>query len=134
MKKTIFIVLLALVIVFAGCSISFTTANITNAAMTSGIEEGVPVDSVKGYTQDTEKFYASCVLNNAPDDTIVRFVWSYVTEPQVLDEIEINNEGQSGIYLFSSYPTQGLPTGEYSVEIYVDDREDPDATIGFTLQ
>ena len=88
MKKviTLISVLLALVF-FAGCSFSFTTANVTNAVMATDVDKGgKPLDIVTEYAQDAAKFVVSAVLNNAPENTQVKFVWNYLTEKQKIKE------------------------------------------------
>ena len=135
MKKTIYILFLAVMIVLAGCSISFTTANITDGTMSSGVQDGAPSDTVEVYAQDAPVLYAFGILNNAPEQTTIRFVWNYVTEPQEIFEVEFTTEDQSGIYVYSELTNEGLwPIGDYNVQIYVDDRTDPDVTIEFSVE
>ena len=124
-----------IVLLLTGCSISFTTANISEPGMTSEIVNGAPVDVITEYSQDTDEFYAFGILNNAPSDTTVRFVWNYLTDPQEIYEVEMNSDGKSGIYVYSTLTLDGLwPVGDYSVEIYIDDRDKPDATIEFSVK
>ncbi|MBT3320183.1 MAG: hypothetical protein HN389_10520 [Clostridia bacterium] len=135
MKKTFLIGLLVATIVFAGCNVSFTTANITDGAMSSDVKDGAPVDTVEVFAQDAPVLYAVGILNNAPAETNIRFVWNYVTEPQEIYEIDFTTEEQSGIYVFSELTNDGLwPIGDYNVEVYIDDRTDPDATIEFSVE
>ena len=58
-----------------------------------------------------------------------------MTDLQIIDEVEFNNEGESGIYVYSSLTLDSLwPVGDYSVEIYIDSREEPDATVNFSVK
>jgi hypothetical protein len=133
MKKIAVIILAA--VLLTGCSFSFTTANITEPGITSAIVDGAPVDTIEGYSSDAGPFYAYGILNNAPDGTMIRFVWKYLSDPQIIDEVSFSSEGESGIYVYSSLTIDGLwPAGEYSVEIFIDDREEPDATIEFWVR
>lgn len=135
MKRTRLVFLIIFVLMLAGCSVSFTTANITDPGMTSAVESGAPVDSITTYTQDAKQLYAYGILNNAPDDTTVTFVWTYDTQDYELYTVDMNNEGESGIYVISTLETDEVwPIGDYSIEIYIDDREEPDATIRFTVK
>jgi uncharacterized protein YxeA len=135
MKKTVFILLLIAMIVLAGCSVNFTTANITDGTMSSEVQDGAPADKVEVYAQDAPALYAFGILNNAPAETTIRFVWNYVTEPQEIYEVEFTTEDQSVIYVYSELTNDGLwPIGDYNVEIYVDDRTDPDVTIDFSVE
>jgi len=134
MKKLRLLVLITALAVLAGCSFSFSTANITDAAMTTGVVDGKPADTVSSFPQRVETVYVYGILNNAPDDTTVTFVWKYLTDPQRIDSISFNNEGQSGVYVFSVMEPGGMwPPGDYSVDIYIDEREEPDATVNFKL-
>lgn len=122
-------------LIFVGCNVSFTTANLTKATMSSGESGGSPIDEVTTYSPQADMLYAFAVLNNAPDDTTVRFVWNYDTDNMQIYEVEMASDGQSGIYVYSTLTFDGLwPTGDYSVDFYIDDREQPDQTVKFTIQ
>ena len=133
MKKALLILIAILILIFAGCSFSFSTANLTDAAMTTAMVDGVPVDAVDTYSPDAEELIATCILNNAPDDTIITFVWYY--EDDMVDSFTMNSDGLSGVYLYCTYTYDGLwPVGAYDVEMYVDEREEPDVTVAFTVE
>ena len=143
MKKTIIILLLfSLLICLAACTVptdgfefSFSTANITDPIMTTGTNNGEPVDSVTEYPQDASEFIAVGILNNAPENTKIRFVWTYLTDMQVIDEVVIDSAGKSGVYIYSTLSTDNLwPVGDYSVDMYIDNREEPDATAEFSVK
>lgn len=143
MKKIISVLMLLLLLISLtacvfpadGFELSFSTANMTNATMTTALEDGAPVDSVTGYPQDAAEFIAVGILNNAPDDTSIRFVWRYLTEPQVIDEVILESVGESGVYIFSTLTNDVLwPIGDYSVDIFIDSREEPDATVEFSVK
>ncbi len=135
MKKTVLVLLLVVTIVLAGCNVSFTTANITNGAMSTGVKEGAPVDTVEVFAQDAPSLFAFGILNNAPAETTIKFVWSYVTEPQEIYTAEFTTEEQSGVYVLSELTNDGAwPVGDYKVEIYVDDRTKADAVIEFSVE
>jgi hypothetical protein len=73
------------------------------------------------------------ILNNAPDDTVVTFVWYYGDEE--VDRVSFDANGSSGVYVYSTLPNPGeWPTGEYKAEIYIDEREKPDETVEFTVE
>lgn len=142
MKKIIFVLILFLLLISLtacalpadGFELSFSTANMTNATMTTALEDGAPVDSVTGYAQDAEKLIVVGILNNAPDDTSIKFVWNYLTDPMVIDEVIIESVGDSGVYIYSTLTNDGLwPIGDYSVDLFIDDRDEPDATVKFSV-
>ena len=113
-----------------GASCSFTTANVKNALMTTAIDESnQPADSVTEFDVASTA-YLSAELHNAPDDTTITFVWYY--EGEVVDRVSIDNQGYSDTMLSSN---MGVPqAGAYMVEVYIDDREDPDQSVEFTVK
>ncbi|MFZ7120651.1 MAG: hypothetical protein ACOWWH_06850 [Eubacteriaceae bacterium] len=135
MKKQIGLVLLmVLLFIMVGCSA--TTANLTNAHMTTAVDEnGVAIDTVESYTTDAVEFMVVAELNNAPANTIVTFVWTYVTENEYITEavVDSGDEG-SEINLYSNLTLgSAWPVGEYKVDIYIDEKEEPDSTVSFTV-
>lgn len=136
MKKVLLLLsAAALLIAAAACSIAISTANITNATMTSAMADGIPADSVTSYPADAPELIATGVLNNAPADTTVTFVWYY--EGAEADRVIVDADGASGVYVYSTFvPNPGTvwPAGNYKVEIYIDEREKPDATLEFTIE
>ena len=113
-----------------GASCSFSTANVKNALMTTAVDENnQPTDSVTEFVVG-EEAYLSAELHNAPDDTTITFVWYY--EGGELDSVSIDNQGLSDTMLNSSIVVP--QEGNYSVEVYIDDREDPDQTVEFTVK
>jgi hypothetical protein len=139
MKKSVLLLIAGcLSIILLGCSISFnvTTANITDAHMTSNVDkDGKPVDTVTEYAADAPQFVVSAVLNNAPDNTKLNFVWNYLTEKQKITEIPFDSQDNSGVYIFCNLTNdKPWPKGDYNVEIYVDTRDKPDATVAFSVK
>ena len=60
---------------------------------------------------------------------------NYLTEPLVIDEVIIDSVGKSGVFIYSTLTNDGLwPVGDYSVDIFIDDREEPDATVKFSVR
>lgn len=115
-----------------GASCSASTANIKNATMTSGVDaEGKPVDSVNGFPLNTD-VYVSAELHNAPEDTTITFIWYYEGQPAATYNLTNTMTDQyiTG-YIEAVNMTQ---PGSYGVEIYIDEREKPDASLEFTVQ
>lgn len=134
MKKVFCVLAAAALLILAACSVSFSTANITNATMTTAMVDGKPSDSVTSYSLDAPEFVASAILNNAPDDTIVTFVWYY--QGQEAYRVPFDANGKSEIYVYSTLTTQldQWPAGDYKVEMYIDERDKPDAAVEFTVE
>lgn len=130
-KGAVYAALLLLILLtwlMMGASCSFTTANVKNALMTTGIDENYqPVDSVTEFDVGSIA-YLSAELRNAPDDTTITFIWYF--EDEELDRISIDNQGLSDTMLTSNMMVP--QAGYYSVEVYIDDRDKPDATVEFT--
>lgn len=133
-KRKLFVCLAVLGILLAafllmGASCSASSANIQNAVMSTAVDEdGKPVDSVTEFAENTS-VYASVELHNAPDDTNVTFVW-YAGD-QKLDSVTVTNT-ETDQYMDSHIAA--LPSGSYTVEVFVDEREKADATLQFTVK
>ena len=129
------VVALALAVFATGCSFSFSTAKIEDAIMTESIDaEGKPGATVTTYTPDAENLFASAILRNAPDNTQVKFVWTYVTNNELVAEATVDSGDITDRYISSSIsPKAPLPEGDYMVQIFIDDRKEPDATVKFTI-
>ena len=126
---------LALAIFTVGCSFSFSTAKIEDAIMTDSVdEEGKPGNTVTSFPADTAMLYTSAKIRNAPDNTKIRIVWTYVTGDQPIDEITLDSGEISDRYIYSNLaPTAILPEGDYQVEYFIEDRTEPDATVKFSV-
>ncbi len=123
---------IALLVSVLACGGSFSTANISNAWMATDAEGNNPTTV---FSQDAI-FFALVDLNNAPDDTRLKAVWTVVdaqdTEPNlVLNETEITS-GDAIIH-FQIENTDFLwPIGQYKVDIYLND--ELDQTLTFEVQ
>lgn len=126
---------LALAMFATACSFSASTANIQDAIMTNTIDsEGKPGEEVVSFPADAAMLYVSAQLRNAPDNTQVKFSWTYVTGDQLIDEITVDSGNISDRYIYSNLePTALLPEGDYMVQIYIDERTEPDATVKFVV-
>lgn len=127
--------ILALAMFATACSFSASTANIQDAIMTNTIDsEGKPGEEVVSFPADAAMLYVSAKLRNAPDNTQVKFSWTYVTGNQLIDEITVDSGNISDRYIYSNLePTALLPEGDYMVQIYIDERKEPDATVKFVV-
>ena len=124
----VFIALMFAFLTF-GCSFNFSTAKVEDAFMTDTIDsEGVPGAAVASFPADTEILYASAKLLNAPDNTQILVVWTYVTGGEQVAQVVIDSGDAANRYIYSSLePTVLLPSGDYKVEFFVEDREEADA-------
>ncbi len=135
-RKGILLAAAVMLAVFTvGCSFSFSTAKIEDAIMTNSVDaEGKPGEAVTSFTSNAQTLYTSAVIKSAPDHTKIRIVWTYVTNNQLIDEVELDSGTVSDRYIYSDlWPSAPLPAGDYKVEYFIEDRKEPDATVLFTV-
>jgi len=120
-KLPFFAAIFTIVLSILACNLSFSTANIADAWMSTD-EDGNNRNTV--YNQDAV-FYAQIDLRNAPDDTKLKAVWSVVeaedTQPNlVINETEfVSGSGQIHFELSNNIL---WPIGTYKVDIYLNDQ------------
>jgi hypothetical protein len=116
--------LLAVVLILASlaCNFSASTANITNAHMATDESD---TQQTTVYSPSTQTFYCYYDLNNAPDDTVVKGVWTLVSAEgfdanSEIDSAEIN--GSDDTYYFSlDRAAEEWPVGQYKIDLYIND-------------
>lgn len=124
MKVKKFPMFLALIVLFLSalaCEFSASTANISDAWMSSD-EDGT--QRVMAFAQDAV-FYVQVDLQNAPDDTTLKAVWTAVeaqdTEPGlVITETEFTTG--DGLVHFTLSNDNLWPIGKYKVDIYLNNQ------------
>ncbi|MEW6649160.1 MAG: hypothetical protein AB1453_03105 [Chloroflexota bacterium] len=130
-KLAVWIALIVLAFAAVACEFSATTANIGDAWLSSS-EDGS--DRVTHYAPDAV-FYAQVDLKNAPDDTVLKAVWSAVEVEGVeantmITETEITTG--SGLVHFNLSNDNPWPAGKYKVEIFMNGESA--ATMEFEVQ
>jgi hypothetical protein len=127
------VTMMMVAVLFMGASCSATTANVSNAVMTTGVDESsMAIDEVTEFPVNTD-VYVAAELRNAPDNTDITFIW--YLEGQEVDSVTINNGDVSDAPLWGILPAELVTTpGNYAVEIYIDDREEPDTVTEFTVK
>ena len=100
---------------------SVTTANITNAHLASDESDTKQVD---GYSPTDLGSSGYFDLNNAPDSTVVKGVWTLVSAEGYQSNSEIDSAeitGGDDTYYFSlGGSTDPWPVGTYRIDLYVD--------------
>jgi hypothetical protein len=117
------IVALVIFVAVGGGSCSFTTANLANAAMASKVDQTTQqaVTITDTFATNTAIIYATALLKNAPEDTVITAKWYFVTDNLEIASVDIKSTEISQYVVFSlSKPTNGFPTGDYKVELYID--------------
>ena len=127
----LFLAFMALLLSTLACEFSASTANVAEAWMSTD-EAGDQRTSV--FAQD-QIFYVQVDLQNAPDDTTLKAVWTAVdvqdTDPNlVITETEFVTG--SGLINFNLSNDSLWPTGTYKVDIYMNGGLA--TTVTFTVQ
>ncbi len=118
-------------ITILACSLSASTANITDAKMSRDYDGNDPTTTFK----QNETFYCMVVLANAPEDTTVKASWTAVEveneQPNTfIDEAELVT-GSGTIHFDLS--NDGLwPVGKYKVDLFING--ELDRTLDFEVQ
>jgi hypothetical protein len=84
-----------------------------------------------------DTFYCVGNLEDAPDDTKVTAVWiaSDVENIEPNSKIkQISARGGSGLFRFNLSPVDSWPTGEYAVQLYLNDAEEPTKALTFEVR
>ena len=120
-KISLLLIVAALLFAILACGGSFSTANINKAWMATDVEGNHPATV---FSQEAI-FYAMVDLQNAPDDTILKAIWTVVnaegTDPNlVLDESEITS-GDALVHFQLENTDYLWPKGQYKVDIYLND-------------
>ena len=122
-----------LVLALSACSFSTSSANISSAKMARDQDGKQPT---KTFSPD-ESFYCIVELSNAPKDTKVRAVWTAVNaegaDPNTkIDEAEATSgSGQLQFNLSNDGP---WPTGDYKVDLYLNDAKKPTKKLTFEVK
>jgi hypothetical protein len=122
-----------LVLVLSACSFNASTANISSAKMARDQDGKQPTET---FSPD-EPFYCIVELSNAPDDTEVRAVWIAVkaegADPNTkIDEAKTTSgSGQLQFNLSNDGP---WPTGDYKVDLYLNNAKEPTKTLEFEVK
>ena len=122
-----------LVLVLSACSFSASSASIDSAEMARDQDGKQPT---KTFSPD-EPFYCIVELSNAPDDTTLRAVWTAVKAEGAnantrIDEAKTTSG--SGQLQFTLSNDGSWPTGDYKVDLYLNDAKEPPKTLTFKVQ
>ena len=122
-----------LLLALSACSFSASSANISSAKMARDQDGKNPT---KTFSPD-EPFYCIVELSNAPKDTKVKAVWTAVkaegAKPNTkIDEAQTTSgSGQLQFNLSNQGP---WPTGDYKVDLYLNDAKEPNKTLAFKVE
>ena len=122
-----------LVLVLSACSFSASSANISSAKMSTDKDGKNPTET---FSPD-EPFYCIVELSNAPNDTRVRAVWVAVKAEDVDPNTKIDEaktSSGSGQLQFNLSNQNPWPTGDYKVDLYLNDAKEPTKTLTFEVK
>jgi hypothetical protein len=126
---------LILVLILSACSVSASTANISDAKMTLDEAGNNPT---KVYSPNDQTFYCIAQLSNAPEDTAVKALWTAVDVEGVKPNLKIDESritaDESGQLTFDLTNDGPWPVGEYKVDLFLNDEEEPARTLEFRVQ
>jgi hypothetical protein len=136
-RNKVFVVglVLTFALILSACSVSASTANISDAKMTQ--DEGGK-NPAKVFSPNDQTFYCIAELSNAPENTAVKAVWTAVdvegVKPNLkIDESRITADG-SGQLTFDLTNDGPWPVGQYKVDLFLNDDEEPARTLEFKVQ
>lgn len=119
----VLVVALIIALILGGGSCSVTTARLTETAMASMVDPETmqAVSKTDRFRPDTPVIYATALLKNAPEDTLITAKWYYVTEDIDIASVDIESTETNQYVSFSlSRPDNGFPVGDYEVALYID--------------
>ena len=111
-------------IVLTSCEFEVTTAHI-NDIKTCVYLSGDLCDSENlTFNTNDPQIYVSCKLKNAPENTLVTFIWTYVEgdNPIIIDKVTLNSSDYGiDVDMNSnlSRPNNGWPIGKYEIIIKI---------------
>jgi hypothetical protein len=119
-----------LVLASLACDASVSSATITSATLTT---DSAGATATTTFTPD-QTFYCAVVLANAPDTTKVKAVWYTVDAAAAATKIaEKEIVGSGSPIIFNASNSAGpWPSGNYRVEVYLNDKLDK--TLDFAVQ
>ena len=102
-----------------GTGTSTATAKIGPLTFSSGQEDDQPIDEGTQFSSGTEEIFAFFDYSGMTDGAELRQVWTIDGEDG-LDTTDAWNAGATGSYWISINSSDGLPDGEYELELSVD--------------
>jgi hypothetical protein len=133
--RTWFLVLLAATPLLAGAEASCgcSTAKISKAVLTRGVNDGQPVDEVTSFKTTDTTLHLLVRLSHAPPDTELSAVWSVVDAGGVRDlEIDRATVKTGDFADFTLTKDDGWPPGKYRVTVSMNGKEAK--TLDFQVQ
>ena len=131
--KRIMIVITGILMLAALSACSVSTANIASVDMAKGYSDGKAVNPTKTFSPTDNPIYCVVQVNNAPDETKVKAVWTAVDavdesgatyKDQNIGEKEYLTKDIGSSVGFNIDLPNAWPVGKYKVDIYLNDKLD----------
>ncbi len=103
-----------------GGEVSFSTANLSEYAIASEVDPVLLSPTVKAdvFSTDAPIVYATVLVRNAPEDTLVTAKWVYEDESYDIGTSELFTTETNQYLAFNlTIPDTGFPVGSYRVDI-----------------
>jgi hypothetical protein len=104
------------------CNFGASSANIANAHLSVDENDS---QSTTTYAPDAASFFCYFDLKNAPNDTVMKGVWTLVSAEgyspdQEIDSAEITG-GSNNYYFSLARSMDAWPVGQYKIDLYLND-------------
>ncbi len=107
----------------SSCEFEATTAHLEDIKTCVSLSGQLCAQENPVFDTNDRQIYVSCKLKNAPENTLVTFVWKYVEgEPVIIDKVTLSSSDKgTNLDLSSnlSRPDNGWPKGKYKIEISI---------------
>lgn len=106
-----------------GGEVSFSTANLSEFAMAAEVDPALLSPAIKTdvFSTDAPIVYATMLVKNAPEGTVVSADWVYEEEDYTIGTAEVSTTETSQYIAFNlTMPDTGFPEGRYRVDISLD--------------
>jgi hypothetical protein len=125
------VVMVVMVLASLACNFSTSTAKISEVQMAKDSEGTQPTSAFSA----GDTFYCNVKLVNAPDDTIVKAVWTAVEVKDNESNLKLDESSLThgdGVLNFKLTNSNPWPSGKYKVELYLNDKLNK--TVEFTVE
>lgn len=122
----LFIMPILSIVILSSCEFEVTTAHIENITICSALDGEICESGIAIFNPTDPTIHVSCKLKNAPNNTLVTFIWKYTEgeEPIIIDEITLNSSDKGinlNMHTSLSKPYNDWPIGKYEIEITIHD-------------
>lgn len=144
MKKLIAtLILLASAYTLTACNVEFSTANVSRLVLSKSGSDNEAVNPTTDFATTDKVIHCYAILSNAPSDTKVRARWVALNakgieaNTQLMEQFITAGGGKDNVHL-QLKAENGLPLGDYKIEIYLNPQEGkaepPTKTLDFSVK